>query len=167
MTDSAADHSAFFCREFFCRSAGRRRGPCDPRFARIFSRKAAGDIHACDPAAAFWRGDRPLSSTPAPGADRTPDAAGGRFSTIPTKSSSRGLTESIADKPAAVLGLGQGSHGKTPHRRLPVNLKGDKEKHTPSFSNGSPPKVPVVLFVTNRDAGVLALSDTPTGRGFR
>src|SRR5262249_35621070 len=46
------------------------------------------------------------------------------------------------------------------HRRLPVNLKGDKENHSPEFLKRIAPKLPVVLFVTNREQGFLVFGYT-------
>src|SRR5262249_22013739 len=54
-----------------------------------------------------------------------------------------------AEKPAALLVWEKDLHGKTEQRRLPVNLTGDKEKHTPEFLKRIAPKLPVVLFVTH------------------
>src|SRR5262245_26370062 len=47
-----------------------------------------------------------------------------------------------AEKPSAVLVWDKDLQGKTKHRRLPVNLTGDKEKHTPEFLKRIAPKLP-------------------------
>src|SRR5262245_56108010 len=65
-----------------------------------------------------------------------------------------------AERPAALLVWDKDLHGKTALRRLPVNLTGDKEKHTPEFLKRIAPKLPVVLFVTRRDDKYLALGYT-------
>jgi outer membrane protein assembly factor BamB len=65
-----------------------------------------------------------------------------------------------AEKPSAILVWDKDLQGKTKHRRLPVNLTGDKEKHTPEFLKRIAPKLPVVLFVTRRDEKYLALGYT-------
>ncbi len=66
-----------------------------------------------------------------------------------------------AEKPTAVLIWEKDLVGKTAFRRLPVNLTGDKEKHTPDFLKRIAPKLPVVLFVTHqRDDKYLALGYT-------
>src|SRR5262245_60933658 len=65
-----------------------------------------------------------------------------------------------ADKPSAVLVWDKDLLGKTPHRRLPVNLKGDKENHTPEFLKRIALKLPVVLFVTNREKSLLVFGYT-------
>src|SRR5262249_10086188 len=65
-----------------------------------------------------------------------------------------------AEKPSAILVRDNDLQGKTKHRRLPVNLTGDKEKHTPEFLKRIAPKLPVVLFVTRRDEKYLALGYT-------
>jgi outer membrane protein assembly factor BamB len=61
------------------------------------------------------------------------------------------------EKPSALLVWDKDLQGETPHRRLPVNLTGDKEKHTPEFLKRIAPKLPAVLFVTSRDDKYLAL----------
>src|SRR5262249_29076603 len=65
-----------------------------------------------------------------------------------------------AEKPAALLVWDKDLEGKTAFRRLPVNLTGDKEKHTPEFLKRIAPRLPVVLFVTHRDDKSLALGYT-------
>src|SRR5262249_49660541 len=62
-----------------------------------------------------------------------------------------------AEKPSAVLVWDRDIKGTTRHRRLPVNLAGDKEKHTPELLKRIAPRMPVVLFVTDRDDKHLAL----------
>jgi outer membrane protein assembly factor BamB len=64
------------------------------------------------------------------------------------------------EKPSAILVWDKDLLGKTVHRRLPVNLRGDKEKHTPEFLKRIAPKLPVVLFVTNREQGFLVFGYT-------
>jgi hypothetical protein len=64
------------------------------------------------------------------------------------------------ERPAAILVWDKDLSGKTPHRRLLVNLKGDKEKHTPEFLKRIAPRLPAVLFVTNREGKYLALGYT-------
>jgi outer membrane protein assembly factor BamB len=65
-----------------------------------------------------------------------------------------------AEKPSAVLLWDKNLTGNSEFRRLPVNLKGDKEKHTPDFLKRIAPKLPVVLFVTHREDKHLALGYT-------
>lgn len=65
-----------------------------------------------------------------------------------------------AEKPAAIIVWDEDLEGKTPLRRLPVNLTGDKEKHTPQFLKRIAPKLPVILFVTHRNGKSLALGYT-------
>lgn len=64
------------------------------------------------------------------------------------------------EKPAAIIAWDADLEGKTALRRLPVNLTGDKEKHTPQFLKRIAPKLPVVLFVTHRNGKSLALGYT-------
>lgn len=65
-----------------------------------------------------------------------------------------------AQKPSAVLVWDKHLKGETPLRRLPINLTGDKEKHTPEFLKRIAPKISVVLFVTELDDKLLALGYT-------
>jgi len=52
-------------------------------------------------------------------------------------------------KPAAVLTFQQDLKGKTDLRRMPINLTGDKEKHTPQLLKRLAPGLPVVVFLTD------------------
>src|SRR4051794_35612347 len=55
------------------------------------------------------------------------------------------------DKPAMILTVEEDLKGKPPFKRLPINLKGDKEaeklKHVPQLLKRLGPGLPVVLFV--------------------
>jgi outer membrane protein assembly factor BamB len=68
------------------------------------------------------------------------------------------------DKPAAVLVVDEDMKGKAAFRRLPVNLTGDadavKAKQTPQLLKRLAPKLPVVVFVSEREDGYFALCYT-------
>src|SRR6516165_1633799 len=65
-----------------------------------------------------------------------------------------------ASKPAAVLVVDQDLKGKAPYRRLPINLSGDKENHTPQLLKRIAADVPMLLFVTETDKQHVALGYT-------
>ncbi len=61
------------------------------------------------------------------------------------------------EKPSAIIVWDKNLQGKATHRRLPINLAGDKEKHTPQFLKRIAPKRKVVLFVVNQEERLQAL----------
>jgi outer membrane protein assembly factor BamB len=67
-------------------------------------------------------------------------------------------------KPSAVLVVDADSKGKAAFRRLPVNLTGDadavKAKQTPQLLKRLAPKLPIMVFVSERDDGYFALCYT-------
>jgi outer membrane protein assembly factor BamB len=63
-------------------------------------------------------------------------------------------------KPAAVLTIQQDLKGKPAFRRIPINLTGDKEKHTPHLLRRIAADVPLVVFVTEQDKNQLVLAYT-------
>jgi outer membrane protein assembly factor BamB len=69
-----------------------------------------------------------------------------------------------SDKPATVLIIDEDLKGKAAFRRLPINLTGDadavKAKQTPQLIKRLGPKLPVVVFVAERDNGYIALCYT-------
>ncbi|MFM8253235.1 MAG: hypothetical protein ACKOBW_16705 [Planctomycetota bacterium] len=50
------------------------------------------------------------------------------------------------ERPAAVLDVGESLKGKPAFTRLPINLTGDKEKHTPELLQRIGPEAPVIVF---------------------
>jgi outer membrane protein assembly factor BamB len=52
-------------------------------------------------------------------------------------------------KPSTVLTFQQDLKGKSDVRRMPINLTGDKEKHTPQLLKRLAPGLPVVVFLTD------------------
>ncbi len=58
-----------------------------------------------------------------------------------------------AEKPSAILQVTQSYKGKFSQARLPVNLTGDKERHTPRLLKRIAPGVPVVLFIKEEAHG--------------
>ena len=69
-----------------------------------------------------------------------------------------------SDKPSAVLLITEDLKGKAAFRRLPVNLTGDadavKAKQAPQLLKRLAPKLPVIVFATERDKGYFALCYT-------
>jgi outer membrane protein assembly factor BamB len=69
-----------------------------------------------------------------------------------------------ADKPAMVLVVDENLKGKAPVRKLPVLFKGDaearKNKHIPQILKRVAPKLPLVLFVLQRDKKYTAFAYT-------
>jgi outer membrane protein assembly factor BamB len=62
------------------------------------------------------------------------------------------------DKPSLVLTVGDDLKGKPTFTRMPVNLVGDKEKHTPQLLERLERDLPVVVFVTSLDSRQLGLA---------
>jgi hypothetical protein len=58
-----------------------------------------------------------------------------------------------ADKPTMVLTVSESLKGGTPFPRLPVNLTGDKERHTPRLLKRIAVGTPIVLFVKKESEG--------------
>lgn len=58
-----------------------------------------------------------------------------------------------AEKPSAILQVTQSYKGKFSQARLPVNLTGDKERHTPRLLKRIAPGIPVVLFIKEEANG--------------
>lgn len=61
------------------------------------------------------------------------------------------------DKLTMVLTAGEGLKGKSPLTRMPINLVGDKEKHTPQLLERLERDLPVVVFVTSLESKQLGL----------
>jgi hypothetical protein len=65
-------------------------------------------------------------------------------------------------KPAAVFVATQAIKGELPLERMPVNLTGDKEKHTPQLLQRLAPDLPLIMCLKKQDQGkqmVLAFSN--------
>jgi hypothetical protein len=56
-------------------------------------------------------------------------------------------------KPSVVLTVERSLKGDAPFVRIPINLTGDKEQHTPQLLKRLAPDLPIVLFVTTRNDG--------------
>src|SRR5262245_58460088 len=54
-------------------------------------------------------------------------------------------------KPSCVLRISHDLKGKPPYRSMPINLTGDKEKHTSQLLKRIAPNLPVIVFVTEID----------------
>jgi outer membrane protein assembly factor BamB len=69
-----------------------------------------------------------------------------------------------ADKPAMVLTVDEQLKGKVPFKKLAVHLKGDAEaikgKQTPDLVKRVAPKLPLVLFVSQRDTTFIGFACT-------
>jgi outer membrane protein assembly factor BamB len=69
-----------------------------------------------------------------------------------------------ASRPAMILAVEEDLKGKAPFRKLPVHLKGDREAarygHTPQLLKRVAPKLPLVLFVCQRDKDFTAFAYT-------
>lgn len=55
------------------------------------------------------------------------------------------------DRPSMTLRLKEEWKGKAGFEQLPVNLTGDKEKHTPKLLKRVAPKTPVIAFIRKQD----------------
>ena len=63
-------------------------------------------------------------------------------------------------KPGMIVTWQKDLKDKTPFKRLPINLTGDKEKHTPALLKRVAPQVPVVVFITDNENQQLGLMYT-------
>jgi len=70
------------------------------------------------------------------------------------------------DKPSAVLLLSEHLKGKAPFTRLPINLTGDKQKHTPQLLKRIAPDLPLVVGVKKQDDGKFMLLAFTNGTWF-
>lgn len=71
------------------------------------------------------------------------------------------------EKPSMVMTQKEAWKGKPAFERLPVNLTGDKEKHTPKFLKRIAPKLPVICFVRKQDARTWMLLGYSNGTWFQ
>ena len=71
------------------------------------------------------------------------------------------------DKPSAVLVLGEHLKGKAPFTRIPINLTGDKQKHTPQLLKRIAPDLPLVVGVKKQDDGKFMLLAFTNGTWFQ
>ena len=58
-----------------------------------------------------------------------------------------------AEKPSTVLVFGENLKGESPFQRLPINLTGDKQKHTPQLLKRIAPKLPLIVGVKRQPEG--------------
>lgn len=70
------------------------------------------------------------------------------------------VTSLDPDRPSLVLTVGDGLKGKSTFTRMPINLAGDKEKHTPQLVERLERDLPVVVFVTSVESKQLGLAYT-------
>lgn len=71
------------------------------------------------------------------------------------------------DKPSAVLILGEHLKGKAPFTRIPINLTGDKQKHTPQLLKRIAPDLPLVVGVKKQDDGKFMMLVFTNGTWFQ
>jgi hypothetical protein len=57
------------------------------------------------------------------------------------------------DKPSAVLNVERSLKGENPIKRLPINLLGDKERHTPQLLKRLAVDLPVVVCIKKQEKG--------------
>ena len=70
-------------------------------------------------------------------------------------------------KPSAVLVLGEHLKGNAPFTRMPINLTGDKQKHTPQLLKRMAPDLPLVIGVKKQDDGKFMLLAFTNGTWFQ
>lgn len=71
------------------------------------------------------------------------------------------------DKPSAVLVLGEHLKGKAPFTRIPINLTGDKQKHTPQLLKRIAPDLPLVIGVKKQEDGKFMMLAFTNGTWFQ
>ncbi len=64
------------------------------------------------------------------------------------------------DRPSMVLIADKDLKGKTAHRRMPINLTGDKEKHTPQLLKRVAADLPIILFTLDGPDQIVVLAYT-------
>lgn len=72
-----------------------------------------------------------------------------------------------ASKPSTVIVLKENLKGKSPHQRIPINLTGDKQKHTPQLLKRIAPDLPVIVGIKKQDDGKLMLLAYSNGTWFQ
>ena len=72
-----------------------------------------------------------------------------------------------SDKPSTVLVLGDNLKGEAPFKRIPINLTGDKQKHTPQLLKRIAPDVPLVVGIKKQPDGKLMMLAYTNGTWFQ
>ena len=72
-----------------------------------------------------------------------------------------------ADKPSTVLVLSEPLKGEAPFKRLPINLTGDKQKHTPQLLKRIAPDVRLVIGIKQQPDGKFMLLAFTNGTWFQ
>ena len=70
-------------------------------------------------------------------------------------------------KPSAVLVVKEHLKGKGPFTRIPINLTGDKQKHTPQLLKRIAPELPLIVGVKKQDNGKFMLLAFTNGTWFQ
>jgi hypothetical protein len=71
------------------------------------------------------------------------------------------------DKPSMVLVFGEHLKGEAPFKRIPINLTGDKQKHTPQLLKRIAPDVPLVVGVKKQPDGKFMMLAYTNGTWFQ
>ncbi len=71
------------------------------------------------------------------------------------------------NKPSAVLVLGEHLKGKAPFARIPINLTGDKQKHTPQLLKRIAADLPLVVGVKKLENGKFMMLAFTNGTWFQ
>ncbi|MBC8114625.1 MAG: hypothetical protein H7062_09630 [Candidatus Saccharimonas sp.] len=72
-----------------------------------------------------------------------------------------------ADKPSTVLVLGEHLKGEAPFKRIPINLTGDKQKHTPQLLKRIAADVPLVVGIKKQPDGKFMMLAYTNGTWFQ
>ena len=72
-----------------------------------------------------------------------------------------------ADKPSMVLVLGEHLKGNAPFQRIPINLTGDKQKHTPQLLKRIALDVPLVVGIKKQPEGKFMMLAYTNGTWFQ
>lgn len=71
------------------------------------------------------------------------------------------------DKPSAVLVLNDHLKGTAPFARIPINLAGDKQKHTPQLLKRIAPQIPVIAGIKKQPDGKFMMLVFTNGTWFQ
>jgi len=72
-----------------------------------------------------------------------------------------------ASKPSTVIVFKENLKGKSPFQRLPINLAGDKQKHTPQLLKRIAPDLPIIIGIKKQDDGKFMLLAYSNGTWFQ
>ena len=72
-----------------------------------------------------------------------------------------------AEKPSTVLVVGENLKGESAFQRLPINLTGDKQKHTPQLLKRIAPDLPLIVGVKQQPDGKFMMLAYTNGTWFQ